>query len=56
MEKPVGILPRGILTNDFVKVELLCAKLIISLSEESLLYIEKAFQADITATQLPFPM
>ena len=45
MEKPDGIVPQGILTNDVVKVELLCAKL-ITLSEESLLYIEKTFQAD----------
>ena len=42
MEKPDGIVPQGILTNDVVKVELLCAKL-ITLSEESLLYIEKTF-------------
>ena len=42
-EKPVGIVPQGILTNDVAKV--LCAKL-ITLSEESLLYIENTFQVD----------
>ena len=45
MEKPIGIVPQGILTNDVVKVELLCAKL-FTLSEESSLYTEKTFQAD----------